>query len=161
MLPGTNGEAASTALNACDAASRQLNPVLMQRPTLVIAECVLVYLDAAKSAAVVAALGELLPNAVMVVYEQVGIVKLVSVLLVSSCCRMKTLVPRTGGVQAARRDTVQPLTPCAVLFEAPNAGVYCRRKIFALCFALRSFSLLQFLCSYGAFDWLTCTDQAG
>lgn len=44
---------------------------MAQAPTLVVAECVLVYLDAAESAAVVAALGELLPNAVFVVYEQV------------------------------------------------------------------------------------------
>lgn len=42
-----------------------------QAPTLVLAECVLVYLDAAEAAGVVAALGSLLPNAVFAVYEQV------------------------------------------------------------------------------------------
>ena len=44
---------------------------LLQAPTLVLAECVLVYLDAGEAAAVVAALGSLLPNAVFLVYEQV------------------------------------------------------------------------------------------
>lgn len=44
---------------------------MLQAPTLVLAECVLVYLDAAEAAAVVAALGSLLPNAVFAVYEQV------------------------------------------------------------------------------------------
>ena len=42
-----------------------------QAPTLVLAECVLVYLDAAEAAGVVAALGSLLPNAIFAVYEQV------------------------------------------------------------------------------------------
>lgn len=44
----------------------------VQAPTLVMLECVLVYLDAAEAAAVVAALGALLPNAVCLVYEQVA-----------------------------------------------------------------------------------------
>jgi O-methyltransferase involved in polyketide biosynthesis len=47
-----------------------------QAPTLVLAECVLVYLDAAEAAGVVAALGSLLPNAVFAVYEQVMHMKL-------------------------------------------------------------------------------------
>lgn len=44
---------------------------LLQAPTLVLAECVLVYLDASEAAAIIAALGALLPNAVFAVYEQV------------------------------------------------------------------------------------------
>lgn len=42
-----------------------------EAPTLVLLECVLVYLDAAEAAAVVAALGRMLPNAVCIVYEQI------------------------------------------------------------------------------------------
>ena len=40
-------------------------------PTLVLAECVLVYLEPQHSAALVAALGQLLSTAALVIYEQV------------------------------------------------------------------------------------------
>jgi len=69
-----------------------------QAPTLVVAECVLVYLDAAESAAVVAALGALLPNAVFVVYEQV-LARICFLENPGSCCAAvwKRLPGRTAG----------------------------------------------------------------
>lgn len=44
--------------------------VLWQAPTLVVAECVLVYMEAAEAQALVSALAALLPSAVFAVYEQ-------------------------------------------------------------------------------------------
>ena len=41
-----------------------------QDPTLVLAECVLVYMEPQHSAALVAALGQLLSTAALVIYEQ-------------------------------------------------------------------------------------------
>ena len=44
--------------------------LLRQAPTLVVAECVLVYMEALEAQALVSALAEMLPSAVFAVYEQ-------------------------------------------------------------------------------------------
>ena len=56
-----------------------------QEPTLVLAECVLVYMEPQHSAALVAALGQLLSAAALVIYEQVCVCVCVCVLSLSVC----------------------------------------------------------------------------
>ena len=64
-------------LRACSTSCSAPQPsvtvhLCMQAPTLVLAECVLVYMDASDAAAAIAAMGRLLPSAVFIVYEQVN-----------------------------------------------------------------------------------------
>ena len=54
-----------------------------QAPTLVLAECVLVYMEPQHSRALVAALGALMPTAALVIYEQARF--LVVLLMVHAC----------------------------------------------------------------------------